>query len=126
MRVFAQSGKRALVNQPREDAPEGAKTRYPFHSHEVRDTLITLHKKTGADSAAANFFAGHDIDRLKYDKSPWDDANYYRGEYLKLARPFLNPLSGAVLRKESELKSQFESRLGELERQMSEALARSR
>jgi len=44
------------------------------------------------DSAVVNFFVGHDIDVYGYDKSPWDDPDFFREEYSKLA-PYLNVVS---------------------------------
>lgn len=91
--LFLQAGKHAGVNLPPIVKPQeykGATIRYPFHSHEVRDTLITLARRVKADPIAANWFVGHSIDKLKYDKSPWDDPEYFRAEYIKIARPHLN------------------------------------
>jgi hypothetical protein len=58
----------------------------------------------------ANFFTGHDIDKLKYDKSPWDDPRYYREEYLKLARPYLNPISGLVIEAQTNAAREYSER----------------
>jgi hypothetical protein len=94
--MFRQAGKKAGVNIPpagKQWGFRGAANRYPFHSHEVRDTLVTLARKARADTVAVNFFVGHSIDKLKYDKSPWDAEEYFRGEYLKVARPYLNVVS---------------------------------
>jgi hypothetical protein len=91
--IFREAGKKAGVNiEPGKKADDfkWASNRYPFHSHEVRDTLITLARRAKADTVAANFFVGHTIDKLRYDKSPWDSEEYYRAEYLKVARPYLN------------------------------------
>lgn len=115
-RIFTEGGKRAHVNDSGGAKVERARYRYPFHSHEVRDVLVTLHKRTGADIVAANFFVGHDIDKLKYDKSPWDDVpGYYREQYMRLARPYLNPLSGSVLQVESDFEEEKRSWLSELQ-----------
>ena len=126
--VFRGAGKRAKVNV-HNGAPlgdfKGARLRYPFHSHEVRDTMITLARRAKADVAAANFFTGHSIDKLKYDKSPWDDEDYFRSEYLKIARPYLNPISGKALEVEEALSRKFEERLARLEEEMSEYASRS-
>jgi len=125
-RIFRDTGKRANVNHRNGDKLEsfkGARLRYPFHSHECRDTMITLARRMKADVAAANFFAGHCIDKLRYDKSPWDDEEYFRGEYMKIARPWLNPISGKALEVERQLSKKFEERLANLERQMAERLS---
>ena len=65
---------------------QGARNRYAWHSHEVRDTIRTL-ARGKADQAVAEFIIGHSIDKLGYDKSPRNDPEYFRGEYLKLSRP---------------------------------------
>ncbi|MDG6919728.1 MAG: hypothetical protein JRN62_09895 [Nitrososphaerota archaeon] len=125
--TFRSSGKRAKVNVHRGlpmETFKGARLRYPFHSHEVMDTLITLARRAKADVAAANFFTGHSIDKLKYDKSPWDDEGHFRSEYLKIARPYLNPISGKVLEVEAELSRKLEERLARLEEEMREYASR--
>jgi hypothetical protein len=122
-RVFCESGMRAGVNVSNGEVVEGARNRYPFHSHECRDTIITLTKRARADPVAAQWFTGHSIDKLKYDKSPWDYPEYYRDEYLKLARPYLNPVSGKVLEVEEKITKRFEERLSRLEKEISERLS---
>jgi len=126
-KIFHEAGARAGVNVPdgtRSEQYKGARLRYPFRSHECRDTLVTLHRKAGADVVAANFFTGHSIDRLKYDKSPWDEEEYYRQEYLKLARPWLNPISGKALEVEAEITKRFEERLRSLENEVRAVLSK--
>ena len=123
--TFRGSGKRAKVNVHRGPPMgdfKGARLRYPFHSHEVRDTMITLARRVKADLAAANFFTGHSIDKLNYDKSPWDDEGHFRNEYLKIARPYLNPVSGKALEVEQLITRKFEARLSALEQQIELAL----
>lgn len=134
--IFRDSGKKGGVNiVPKDKSPEfkGASNRYPFHSHEVRDTMITLARNAKADIFAVNFFVGHSIDKLKYDKSPWDSEEYFRNEYLKVARPFLNIVShfeatpSEVLNAskiEEKLRAEFNSRLRSLEVQMEQYLSR--
>jgi hypothetical protein len=121
-RAFNESGKRAGVNVDDSERLEGARNRYVFHSHEVRDTMITIAKRAGADAVAANFFCGHEIDKLKYDKSPWDFPEHYQAQYTKIARPFLNPISGKVLEAEAMVTQRFEHRLAALESRMAESL----
>lgn len=125
--IFRDSGKKGGVNTIPADRPgqfKGASNRYPFHSHEVRDTMITLARSVRADISAVNFFVGHSIDKLKYDKSPWDSEEYFRTEYLKVARPSLNIVShfetstsSASNNSETEakLRSEFDARLRGLE-----------
>lgn len=128
--MFRRAGKKAGVNkadQAFKPGPyKGASLRYPFHSHEVRDTFITIAKRAGADLTAANFFVGHSIDKYGYDKSPWDDPEYYRNEYIKIARPWLNPLTGQALKaREEALKEAYsavEQRIRSLEERLSKLL----
>ena len=125
-RIFRDAGKRARVNIHIGNGVEDfkwARLRYLFHAHECRDTLITLARRAKADVAAANFFTGHSIDRLKYDKSPWDDEGYFGSEYLKIARPYLNPVSGRALEVEQVITRKLEARLSALEQQIELALS---
>lgn len=125
--IFRKAGKRAGVNirnhEPNMQELKGSSIRYPFHSHEVRDTLITLARRVKADTAAANFFAGHSIDKLKYDKSPWDSPDFFSAQYLKLARPHLNLVSGKALLVEEDLRKSYDERLSSLEKKLEAALA---
>jgi integrase len=66
--------------------------RYRVHPHEVRDMFKTLCSARGVSKVASEFFMGHDIDRLKYDKSPEVFPDDYRNEYKKV-EPYLNILS---------------------------------
>jgi hypothetical protein len=127
--VYREVGKRAAVNVPggaRMGQFKGARIRYPFHSHEVRDTLVTLARSCKADVEVAQFLTGHDIDDLKYDKSAWNDVGFFRNEYLKIARPALNPVSGRVLEAEKEISKRFEDRLTKLEQQIEDTLSKAR
>lgn len=126
--MFNLSGKRAGVNVKNgvEKLPyKGARIRYPFHAHECRDTMITL-ARGNVDVAVPKFLTGHSIDALRYDKSPRDNPEHFREEYLKIARPYLNPISGKVLEVreslERELSVGFENRLAHLESEMREYL----
>jgi hypothetical protein len=67
---------------------EGTK-RYRIHGHEFRDTFKTTCKVAGMDGAVAEFFIGHKIDPLGYDKSPWAYPDHFREQYL-LAEPSLS------------------------------------
>jgi hypothetical protein len=109
--LFEFYGTRAGVNvAPEERVPmyKGARRRYPFRSHEVRDTLVTLGRRARVDIEVVNFFVGHDIDRYGYDKSPWDDVEHFSEQYSKLA-PYLNIVS----QKESMIKEQVERGMGD-------------
>jgi hypothetical protein len=109
--VFLGSGKRAKVNIAPKERPgryRGSAIRYPYHSHELRDVGITLARSFNVDPVAVQLFAGHEIDRLKYEKSPWDNPEFYRTEYDKLG-PVLNVISG----REQLLKIEYEKGLQE-------------
>jgi len=124
--IFRESGKRAGVSIEPSERPEqfkGARIRYAWHSHECRDTIRTL-ARGRADTVVAEFILGHEIDRLGYDKSPWNDSEYFRREYAKMARPWLNPISGKALEVERWLRAEFEQRLSALERQIQEQLSK--
>jgi len=104
--LFEFYGVRSGVNVvPEERVPryKGAWRRYPFRSHECRDTLVTLGRRARVDSAGVNFFVGHGIDVYGYDKSPWDDPDFFREEYGRLA-PYLNVIS----QKETMMKEKVE------------------
>jgi len=125
--IFLMAGRRAKINirdpSVKLEKFKGAHIQYAFHSHECRDTLITMAKHVGADMTAANFFLGHSIDKLKYDKSPWNDPEHYRKEYMKIARPWLNPASGKALETETRIRNEYEERLAKLEEQLNALLA---
>jgi len=69
---------------------EGAtRVRYRIHGHEFRDTFKTTCKVAGVDGAVAEFFIGHKIDPLGYDKSPWAYPEHFKEQYL-LVEPHLS------------------------------------
>lgn len=70
----------------------GASRRYPFHSHEVRDLLKSLARVCGVDGPVSEFFLGHKMDKLGYDKSPWKHPDYVRDQYSKMSS-YLNILT---------------------------------
>jgi hypothetical protein len=109
--LFNRFGQRAGVNErPHDDLPKGkeAKRRYPFHGHEVRDTAVSLARTVRADRDAIEYFCGHKIDALNYDKSPRDNPDYFKREYDKLA-PYLNVVSG----EKEQLRQGYETKLEE-------------
>ncbi len=127
--IYREVGKRAglnVSNGAKVEQFRGARIRYPFHSHEVRDTLVTLARSCHADVSVAQFVTGHNIDDLGYDKSAWNDASYFRSEYIKIARPYLNPISGKVLEAEQEVTKRFEDRLATLEREIAAQISKKK
>ncbi len=88
--------------------------RYHVHLHEFRDlfkSLCTLH---GVNAVASEFFLGHVIDRLGYDKSPEYDVEWFKQEYLKV-EPVLNVLSNVgakeIERAKEEVRAEFNKAL---------------
>ncbi|MFH1328246.1 MAG: site-specific integrase [Candidatus Bathyarchaeota archaeon] len=59
-------------------------TRYLLHAHEMRDVFKSLCTLAGVNAVASEFFLGHTIDKLGYDKSPLYDSNFFMNEYLKV------------------------------------------
>jgi len=78
--------------------------RYRIHAHEFRDLFKSLCTLSGVKQVASEFFLGHSIDRLGYDKSPEYDEEWFRKEYMKV-EPRLNIISnptGETLEKRIE------------------------
>jgi integrase len=73
-------------------------TRYGYGNHEMRDlvkSLLHTHAKSeGFDMDCSEFWLGHTVDPLGYDKFMLDQE-YVRKQYL-IAEPYLNILSGQV------------------------------
>lgn len=67
--------------------------RYHIHAHEFRDLFKSLCTLNGVNTVASEFFLGHSIDKLGYDKSPEYDVEWFRREYRKV-EPQLNLISG--------------------------------
>jgi hypothetical protein len=81
-KIFRDVGVEAgIIIRPNEKTErfKGASRRYAFHSHEVRDLLKSLARVCGVDTPAADFFLGHSIDKLGYDKSPWTFPERVKG-----------------------------------------------
>lgn len=104
--------------------------RYRVRTHELRDLFRTqchyAQTYAGFDGSACQFFMGHSIDPLEYDKIMRDHA-YATSEYRK-AMPFLNILSQEPLKVErSTVDLRFEGQKVAMEKLMDEvALLRSR
>jgi hypothetical protein len=80
--------------------------RFRIHGHEFRDCFKTTARIAGMDTAVAEFFIGHNIDSLGYDKSPWVYPEHFRAQYL-LFEPFL---TGEEQRIELAVKAEQEMR----------------
>lgn len=66
--------------------------RYGKNLHEIRDLFRSRWRPSGADTEVAEFFMGHNIDKLGYDKSPWVYPQWFEDQYL-MAEPWLNIVS---------------------------------
>lgn len=85
--------------------------RYHVHAHEFRDLFKSLCTLSGVNPIASEFFLGHEIDKLGYDKSPQYDEEWFRNEYRKV-EPKLNILSNpSGIERENELKKSFRREL---------------
>jgi Skp family chaperone for outer membrane proteins len=69
--------------------PPNAKGPYDLHVHELRDMFKSMCTLSGVNRVASEFFLGHTIDRLGYDKSPKYDEDFFKREYSKV-EPKLN------------------------------------
>lgn len=84
MRKLSELG---LIKQRR-----GRGVRYGKNPHTIRSLFRSRWRLSGCDIEVAEFFMGHDIDRLGYDKSPWLSPEWFEEQFLK-AEPWLNVLS---------------------------------
>ena len=73
-----------------EDREHGERT--GKNPHEMRDVFRSRWRISGVDVEVAEFFLGHDIDKLGYDKSPDYFPEWYEDQY-NIAQPWLNILS---------------------------------
>jgi integrase len=90
-KILAQYWLRALKKLGLVTEGQGKSIRYGKNPHELRDVFRTRWHKSGADSLCAEFFMGHEIDPLGYNKA-MDDEDYTRKEHRKAER-WLNVLS---------------------------------
>ncbi len=90
---------------------KASEIRYRFHAHELRDSFRTVCTVCGLDYPVAEFFIGHSIDKLGYDKSPSVYPEHFRGQYAKL-EAMLNIFSsqGAGLKKLEALEKTLNER----------------
>lgn len=91
--------------------------RYHIHLHEFRDlfkSLCTLH---GVNVIASEFFLGHTIDKLGYDKSPQYDVEFFKNEYLKV-EPALNILSNTNGQTVEKVREEMKKEMAEIVEQL--------
>jgi integrase len=91
--------------------------RYRIHGHEFRDTFKTTSKIAGVDGAVSEFFLGHSIDKLGYDKSPWVYPEHFRTQYQKV-EPYLSGEEQRFVVQE-EKRKELEERIKSLESSLS-------
>ena len=85
--------------------------RYHIHPHEFRDLFKSLCTLNGVKNVASEFFMGHSIDKLGYDKSPEYDEEWFRNEYRKV-EPQLNVISNPKgVKAEEDMKLAFKKQL---------------
>ncbi len=104
---------------------KASEVRYRFHEHELRDTFKSACTMSGVNHIMSEFFIGHNIDRLGYDKSPNGYPEVYRQEYRKV-EPYLNVISkpqAQVDRLEKNLEEK-EQHIAEQSKKMDELTAR--
>ncbi len=94
-------------------------TQYGYGSHEMRDLakslLHTYAKKDGFDMDCCDFWLGHTIDKLGYDKF-YQDKEYVKKQYL-IAEKYLNIIS---IPQASEQVKHQEEEIETLKQQMAE------
>jgi site-specific recombinase XerD len=64
--------------------PVDATGPYDLHPHELRDMFKSMCTLAGVNKTASEFFLGHSIDPLGYDKSPKYDVAWFQREYQKV------------------------------------------
>lgn len=87
-------------DQEKYSAP--SQIRHKFHPHELRDVFKSVCSIAGVNPIASEWFLGHKIDKLGYDKSPFIDKEFFRKEYKKAAG-LLNLLSSAGAPEETKV-----------------------
>ena len=78
---------------------ENGVNRYHIHLHEFRDLFKSICTLRGVHVVASEFFLGHVIDKLGYDKSPKYDEEFFKNEYKKIEGD-LNVITGFTTVKE--------------------------
>lgn len=86
-----------------EERAHDSGTRYGYNTHEMRDVarslLHTKGKHDGLDELAIEFFMGHEVDPLHYNKF-YLDREYMIQQY-RIAEPYLNILSMSAAEQEN-------------------------
>lgn len=103
-------------------------SRYGFYAHDTRDiakSLLHTHAKSeGFDLDCAEFWMGHTIDPLGYDKF-YENEEYVKKQYL-IAEKYLNilsvPLASEQVKRQEEEIKQMQDRLAKIEETYSELL----
>ncbi len=70
----------------------GRGVRYGKNPHAIRSLFRSRWRLSGCDPEVAEFFLGHDIDKLGYDKSPWLSPEWFEEQYCRAER-WLNIIS---------------------------------
>jgi hypothetical protein len=85
--------------------------RYHVHAHELRDLFKSICTLSGVNQVSSEFFLGHVVDKLGYDKSPEYDEEWFRNEYRKVESK-LNVLSNPKgFKAEEDLNQAFKKQL---------------
>jgi len=92
--------------------------RYGKNLHELRDLFRTRWEKSGAPGVAAEFFMGHVVDPLEYNKA-YRDVGFAREQYLR-AEPWLNVVSCDPERVDAREVSELRRRYDRLEADVEE------
>lgn len=87
--------------------------RYCIHGNEFKDTFKTTCKTAEVGGAVSEFFIGHSIDPMDYDRSLWTYPEHFREQYSR-AEPFLSCESQQFwvqAEKRGELEDRIRSRI---------------
>jgi hypothetical protein len=99
--------------------PNNGQSRYGYNLHEFRDlarSVLEKAKSENFNTLSAEYWMGHTVDPLFYNKIWTMDADYNRAQY-KIAEKYLNVLSGIAtvdLGAQTRIK-ELEERLAKLE-----------
>ena len=88
--------------------------RYGYNLHRLRGIFRSRWRISGVDVEIAEFFLGHGIDKLGYDKSPWLNPDWYEDKYVE-AQPWLNIMTEDPTKISRRAVTDLEKRIRELE-----------